>query len=592
MRLSKAIALADEIAPNALTRELKVQFVSEAEGMVQMDVMLLASAEVITYEATGSEDPILLAKPPYDKLYLSYLVAMIYYALGEYNRYSNTIGKYNTELAEYTAWYAQRIHPIDGGAEESGYYLSAYAIAVFHGYAGTEEEWLASLHGKDGRPPELRYYNDTLQWRYAGEGDEAWQVLMDADDIRGEIIAQTLAQAKESAESAAANATVAASSAATAVDSANQTQQDALDAKAYKDTASNNARAAQTAADTAQSAQANAAASASAAAKSAADAERYAGQLGGAVTGGVSSYNGRFGAVIPQKGDYTAEMVGADDRGAAESAVSAHNADESAHNNQFASKADLIGGKVPSDQLPEMDYDPSGKAEEAVSEHNADTNAHNNKFANKADLIDGKVPSDQLPEMDYANATHAAQHSSSGSDPITIGNLAGTLALGKGGTGQTSAAKALYALINGSSALASSGMASGDYVGLLDASATTGKKATLANLAAYLATLMGGAKIAVGTYTGAGTYGSSSKNTLSFEFEPKLVFVSNGRPKANGPHYTGIFINGEEYSLVASNATGTTVINTWSGNNLSWYNGDSATQQLNESRKYYYVAIG
>ena len=38
----------------------------------------------------------------------------------------------------------------------------------------------------------------------------------------------------------------------------------------------------------------------------------------GAASGGVTSFNGRFGAVAPQKGDYTAEMVGADAQGAAQ----------------------------------------------------------------------------------------------------------------------------------------------------------------------------------------------------------------------------------------------------------------------------------
>ena len=32
---------------------------------------------------------------------------------------------------------------------------------------------------------------------------------------------------------------------------------------------------------------------------------------------------------------------------------------------------------------------------------------------------DGKVPSGQLPAMDYAQSTHASQHASGGSDPIT-----------------------------------------------------------------------------------------------------------------------------------------------------------------------------
>lgn len=39
-------------------------------------------------------------------------------------------------------------------------------------------------------------------------------------------------------------------------------------------------------------------------------------------------------------------------------------------------KADLVDGKVPTAQLPEMDYDPSGTAESKVSTHNLDKAAH------------------------------------------------------------------------------------------------------------------------------------------------------------------------------------------------------------------------
>ncbi|HRR78529.1 MAG TPA: hypothetical protein P5191_17260, partial [Ruminococcus sp.] len=35
---------------------------------------------------------------------------------------------------------------------------SAYEIAIEHGYVGTEEEWLASLHGKDGITPDMSEY--------------------------------------------------------------------------------------------------------------------------------------------------------------------------------------------------------------------------------------------------------------------------------------------------------------------------------------------------------------------------------------------------------------------------------------------------
>ena len=40
---------------------------------------------------------------------------------------------------------------------------SAYEIAVEHGYVGTEEEWLESLHGKDGITPDMSEYPKTTE---------------------------------------------------------------------------------------------------------------------------------------------------------------------------------------------------------------------------------------------------------------------------------------------------------------------------------------------------------------------------------------------------------------------------------------------
>ena len=58
--------------------------------------------------------------------------------------------------------YAQLLKKI----EEAGHGAdgkSAYEIAVEHGYVGTEEEWLASLHGKDGITPDMSEYPKTSE---------------------------------------------------------------------------------------------------------------------------------------------------------------------------------------------------------------------------------------------------------------------------------------------------------------------------------------------------------------------------------------------------------------------------------------------
>lgn len=57
-----------------------------------------------------------------------------------------------------------------------------------------------------------------------------------------------------------------------------------------------------------------------------------------------------------------------------------------------------------------------------------------------------------------------------------------TKPMNEGGTGATSGAVGLYNLINAATAISSSDVADGDYVGLLDTSATTGKKVTIENL--------------------------------------------------------------------------------------------------------------
>ncbi|MGN0962220.1 MAG: tail fiber domain-containing protein [Clostridia bacterium] len=92
----------------------------------------------------------LLVSAPYHKIYYTYVMAMIDFANGEYNRYQNTMALFNSFFDCFTRWYAQTYRPADGENAARGYYVSAYAIAVKHGFTGSEEEWLASLKGAKG----------------------------------------------------------------------------------------------------------------------------------------------------------------------------------------------------------------------------------------------------------------------------------------------------------------------------------------------------------------------------------------------------------------------------------------------------------
>lgn len=150
MTVAQVIRMVDDIKPNAFSDETKTQWISECEGLVQTEILLLAVDDCRSYTFERDADTVLLAKPPHDKLYWAYLSAMVDFGNGEYEKYQNTMQLFNSHYSEYMRWYALHYRPADGEAVEQGYYISAYGIAVQHGFEGTEEQWLESLHGRDG----------------------------------------------------------------------------------------------------------------------------------------------------------------------------------------------------------------------------------------------------------------------------------------------------------------------------------------------------------------------------------------------------------------------------------------------------------
>lgn len=163
------------------------------------------------------------------------------------------------------------------------------------------------------------------------------------------------------------------------------------------------AQMAQNSAGQAASSAANADTSKNAAAESAAAAARSAEEAASAAGGGVTSFNGRGGAVKPQEGDYTAEMVGAIDqneKGRA-SGVASLDAD----------------GKVIADQLPEMNYDPAGSAQAVQQELN--THA-----ANKTLHV---TDEERQAWNNKAPGTHTHTAAQVGALPISGGTMTGAL---------------------------------------------------------------------------------------------------------------------------------------------------------------------
>lgn len=237
MTIDKLIKLAKKLKPTPFDDEILLMWVNEIEGMVLSEVHLVTVTDIKPYEI-GADESLptaeLTAPYPYDKLYTQYLMAQIDYANGEYSKYQNTMQMFNAFYTEYVHYVAEVLAPADGRAELLQYYLSAYAIAKKHGYTGTEEQWLQSLHGADGRGTKMQYQGKVIQW--ATDGTEDWHDLVDMQGIQDEITqdAKTTitASANQAAQEATAAATAAKTAAAGSADTASQQAAAAAAAKA------------------------------------------------------------------------------------------------------------------------------------------------------------------------------------------------------------------------------------------------------------------------------------------------------------------------------------------------------------------------
>lgn len=107
--------------------------------------------------------------------------------------------------------------------------------------------------------------------------------------------------------------------------------------------------------------------------------------------------------------------------------------------------------------------------------------------------------------------------------------------------------------------------------------------------------------VQTGTYVGTGTYGADNPNTLTFDFTPKLVIISDATHIQNGSvigrHITrliavrGCSLCPTDGSHLASSPI-TVAHLTWGEKTLTLYSDYAAAQGNHEGITYHYIAIG
>lgn len=207
MTSNRLVTLLRELTANQYSDNVLLMWLSNCENTVLTDVLLASPEDCV--ELTELNDEKLLVPHPWDKLYLPYLQAQVAHANGEYDHYGNYIALFNAYLEEYARHILETVQPAGGEAVTHGYYLSAYAIAVEHGYKGTVEQWLESLRGPKGDGGKDAYtiavengFNGTVeQWLASMKGDAATVEIVEATALAA-VDAPTVTEAEGSTPAA------------------------------------------------------------------------------------------------------------------------------------------------------------------------------------------------------------------------------------------------------------------------------------------------------------------------------------------------------------------------------------------------------
>lgn len=164
MLVSEAIDSTQRLAGQVIDQKDTLRWLSELDGQLAFEDYRAETWKPYTEDDLSSA---LLVPFPYDKLYVPHLEAMCYYSRGEYDRYENARAMRDSFIGDFRRFLQRTrdscgritIAQADGGSgittvsggDEIWRMISAYGVAVLHGYTGTAEQWLDDIdhHGRE-----------------------------------------------------------------------------------------------------------------------------------------------------------------------------------------------------------------------------------------------------------------------------------------------------------------------------------------------------------------------------------------------------------------------------------------------------------
>ena len=166
MKINEAIRLAVELTGQVVADEALIRWLSELDGRLAFEFYRTDSWA--PYDPEEDTEAELLVPFPWDNLYVHHLAAMTYFSNGEYDRYENELVMSEKKLTDFRSFMQRTqakfcgcgfptekrggtyVTVIPENTDSVWFWISAYSLAVKHGFSGTEEEWLASIKGEKG----------------------------------------------------------------------------------------------------------------------------------------------------------------------------------------------------------------------------------------------------------------------------------------------------------------------------------------------------------------------------------------------------------------------------------------------------------
>ena len=110
MTVNELLEFIDMVKPNAFSDEDKLRWLNQFEGEIQAEMFLMK--EPVLYK-NGDDD--LKLKAPWGMLYEFYMLAMIDFYNGEYDKYSVTGQMYNEKYNAFCEWLTTHYPTLDAG---------------------------------------------------------------------------------------------------------------------------------------------------------------------------------------------------------------------------------------------------------------------------------------------------------------------------------------------------------------------------------------------------------------------------------------------------------------------------------------------